>query len=478
MDDGRDLQLAWANKHLRLHAVGDHGYEWLPPDDPKAGEARRLQHLLSVGTDGRQKASNLLIAGDALDALRSLASLSDFRAELADGVRLVYIDPPFNTRQAFAQYADSLEHSAWLSMLRDRLAQVQPLLSPAASVWVHLDDAEVHRARCVLDEVFGREAFVSTIVWQKRTTRESRSAFSSNHDYIHVYAPCGPQEWKRSRNLLAKDRSAFRNRDGDPRGPWVDAPFTAPGYRANQQYPIVNPTGTTLYPPKGRSWYATEPVYRQLLADNRIWFPKGGAGHPRIKLFLHQLRGLVPFSLWSPEDAGTNDEAKRHLMSMFPDREAFATPKPEALLERIVHIGSDPGDLVVDFFAGSGTTAAVAHKMQRRWIAIERSPATIASFTLPRLQKVVGGEDPGGISESVAWHGGGAFDVLEVFPLLGRDPKAPPGKSLRDMIQDGDRAWASPIDRQVEPAFVNLAAREFSDEDSGRHQLAFDDEAS
>jgi adenine-specific DNA-methyltransferase len=252
------------------------------------------------------------------------------------------------------------------------------------------------------------------VVWQKRTTRESRSAFSSNHDYIHVYAPAGPQQWKRSRNLLPKDVGELRNRDGDPRGPWADAPFTAPGYRANQQYDIINPVGDVLRPPKGRSWYATKPVYDRLCEEDRIWFPRDGAGLPRVKMFPEHLRGLVPYSLWGPSEGGTNDEAKRHLMTMFPEQETFATPKPEALLERIIHIASDPGEVVLDFFAGSGTAAAVAHKMGRRWVAIERSVSTAADFTIPRLRRVVGGTDPGGVTTMTNWGGGGSFVVALV----------------------------------------------------------------
>jgi adenine-specific DNA-methyltransferase len=142
--------------------------------------------------------------------------------------------------------------------------------------------------------------------------------FSTNHDTILVYAPSGPRKWKTSWNLLVKDTARLLNRDNDPRGPWTDAPFTAPGYRRAQQYDIVTPTKHVLRPPRGRSWYATEPTYRDLLADGRIWFPKGGEGSPRLKLFAHQLRGLVPFTVWGSADTGTNDDAKRHLMSLFP----------------------------------------------------------------------------------------------------------------------------------------------------------------
>jgi len=401
------LELNWANKHLELRSDGLEGYRWASREESSAVPTADV--VARVGFEGPDE--GLVVVGDSLKALRWLPAYQGWCGE--EGVRLVYIDPPFNTGQAFAQYSDSLTHSVWLSMFRDRLMAVKPLLSPMASVWVHLDDAEQHRARCVLDEVFGPHAFVATVVWQKRTTRESRSAFSSNHDYIHVYAPAGPQRWKRHRNLLPKDADSLRNRDGDPRGPWADAPFTAPGYRRNQHYDIVNPAGDVLRPPKGRSWYATEPVYEKLVADNRIWFPRGGAGLPRLKMFPEHLRGLVPFSLWGPDEGGTNDEAKRHLMAMFPDEaDAFATPKPEQLLERIIHIASDPGELVLDYFAGSGTTAAVAHKMGRRWVAVERSPSTASTFTVPRMARVVAGRDSGGVTEKVGWEGGGSFSVV------------------------------------------------------------------
>lgn len=409
-------ELVWPNKEMLLIAAGEDQYEWVAHDaDPADRTPPVLRTVASVQdseADTVDGVSGHVIAGDALDALNAIGQADSI--QLAGGARLIYIDPPFNTGQSFAQYPDSLDRSMWFSMLRDRLVAARELLDPLGSVWVHLDDSEVHHARCIIDEVFGSDAFVATVIWQKRNTRESRSAFSTNHDYIHVYAPSGPRNWKLSRNALPRDDISATNRDNDPRGSWIDAPFTAPGYRSNQQYEITNPAGHPLRPPKGRSWYATEPVYRELVEDNRIWFPKDGAGLPRIKRFVEELLGLVPFSIWGSEDCGTNDDAKRHLMMMFPHLEAFATPKPEALLERIIHIATDPGDLVIDFFAGSGTTAAVAHKMSRRWVSIERSASTVAEYLVPRLHRVVLGADPGGITELTGWRGGGAFDVLEV----------------------------------------------------------------
>lgn len=408
-----DVELIWPNKNLALRASGHDGYEWMQPNDARLLEPLNVNPLTAGSLDA---GANILAVGDGLDVLEALASRTSV---LEGGVRLVYIDPPFNTQVNFRQYNDTMDRPMWLSMMRDRLAALRPLLAQDASIWVHLDDSEVHRARAVMDEVFGEGAFVASVVWQKKTTRDSRAAFSSNHDTILVYAPSGPKKWKTSRNLLAKDEAHLRNRDDDPRGPWADAPFTAPGFRKAQQYDIVTPTGLVLRPPRGRSWYATEQTYRDLLDDDRLWFPKGGDGSPRLKLFAHQLRGLVPFTVWGASDTGTNDEAKRHLLTMFPGVEVFDTPKPEALLERIIHIATNPGELVVDIFGGSGTTAAVAHKMRRRWLVAERNIQTVQDFLLPRIQHVVAGSDLGGISEATSWAGGGHFEVVNVLPRFG-----------------------------------------------------------
>ncbi|MEH6807162.1 MAG: site-specific DNA-methyltransferase [Rhodococcus erythropolis] len=407
------VELVWPNKDLPLRASGLTSYEWVQPTDRRLTKPLKTAAIYP-GDFGPQ--SNVLVVGDGFDALESLQRTQVFDV---DKVRLVYIDPPFNTGKSFNQYGDNLARPMWLSMLRDRLAALKPILHVDASIWVHLDDSEVHRARAVMDEVFGDRAFVASVVWQKRTTRDSRAAFSSNHDTILVYAPSGPRAWKTSRNLLNKDEALMQNRDDDPRGPWSDAPFTAPGFRKAQQYDIVTPSGSVLRPPRSRSWYATETTFKDLLADDRIWFPKGGSGSPRIKLFAHQLRGLVPFTVWGSADVGTNDAAKRHLQDLFPDVSVFDTPKPEELLERIIHIATNPGELVLDLFAGSGTTAATAHKMGRRWITVERNTQTVLDFTFPRLERVAAGTDKGGVTSEVGWTGGGDFDMMHVAPRFG-----------------------------------------------------------
>jgi adenine-specific DNA-methyltransferase len=432
-----DVQLIWPNKHLSLRASGSDSYEWVRPTD------RRLRQPLKLETAGSRTLSskaNVLAIGDGLDVVEALKAQTSIFIE---GIRLVYIDPPYNTNADVRQYSDTMERSMWLSMMRDRLMALRPILSENASVWVHLDDAEVHRARAVMDEIFGDAAFVASVVWQKKTSRDSRAAFSTNHDTILVYAPSGPKKWKTSRNLLSKDTAHLINRDDDPRGPWADAPFTAPGYRSAQQYEITTPTGRVLRPPRGRSWYATEPTYRSLIEDGRIWFPKDGDGSPRLKLFSHQLRGLVPFTVWGTSDTGTNDDAKRHLMALFPDQEVFDTPKPELLLERVIHIATNPGDLVVDLFGGSGTTAAVAHKMRRRWVTAERNLQTVVDFLLPRLQRVISGTDPGGITEMASWVGGGSFEVVNVLPRFGQLTGSDQFEAVQQRLFDGASRKAS-----------------------------------
>jgi len=417
--EGR-LELTWTNKPLRLLAHEDGSYEWAPPSDYRVAEVRLLHDAGAVGEvhppDERAK-DNLLIRGDALNALTSLIELPEFAREYVGKVKLAYLDPPFNTQQSFLHYDDALEHSVWLTMMRDRLVSIKTLLSPEGSVWVHCDDSERDYLKVMMDEVFGHENFVATIVWQKRTTRENRATFSQSQDYILVYAPAG-LGWKSSRNMLVHNAVGFANPDNDPRGPWTSVSLSAQGYRPNQMYKIVSPSGEAYTPPKGGCWKVIEAKYLELLADNRIYFPKGGAGRPRRKTFLSELEGLVPETLWLAEDVGTNDMAKREIMAMFPAEEAFATPKPEPLLQRIIHVGSNSDDIVLDCFLGSGTTAAVAQKMGRRWVGVERSVETVDTYAALRLTKVVEGQDQGGITETVGWEGGGGFRILDVAPSM------------------------------------------------------------
>lgn len=456
------LELTWTNKDQALLAHEDGSYEWLPPADYRVAEVRLLRDAVTVGDvhgDAARAKDNLLIRGDALHALTSLLGIPEFAREYAGKIKLVYIDPPFNTQQAFAQYDDALEHSVWLTMMRDRLEQVEKLLSDDGSVWVHCDDAEQHRLRCVMDEVFGRDKFVATFVWQKRTSRENRAAVGSAHDYIIVYSPPGPIGWRDVRNRLPRSGVAPSNPDNDPRGPWISVPFTAQGFRKNQMYDIQAPTGIVHRPPKGRCWAATEPEYKRLLEEKLIYFPRAGAGRPRVKQFDH--KGLVPMTWWDAAQVGDNEAAKKEILALFPDAEPFSTPKPERLMERIIHIASNPGDIVLDCFVGSGTTSAVAHKMGRRWVGVEWSRETLETFTSPRLEKVVRGEDPGGITKQVEWQGGGGFRVLDVASSMFAEDEGL--VMLADWAVGGELAEATAAqlgyDYEPDPPFVGRKGR-------------------
>lgn len=403
------LELTWTNKHQSLLARDDGSYEWLQPSDYRVAEVRLLNDVMTVGEVGRHRAAdNLLIRGDALHALTSLAKLPEFASEYLGKIKLAYLDPPFNTGQAFTHYDDALEHSVWLTMMRDRLAQIHNLLRDDGSLWVHLDDSEAPYCRTVLDELFGRESFVATIVWEKDQGRRSDTDISTVHDYIHVYAK-NHAEWKKIRRLLPRSEgqiSRYRNPDNDPRGPWLQgADSTAKSGSEKNRFEVQLPSGRKIRPPKGVYWRFSPDTFQKALAENRVYFGADGDRMPIIKRYLSEVQdGVVPRTWWPASEVGSNMSAKRdHLRKMFPDVEPFGTPKPEPLLRRILQIASDPGDIVLDCFVGSGTTAAVAQKMGRRWVAIERELATVETFTLPRLQKVVAGEDLGGITTVAAF---------------------------------------------------------------------------
>lgn len=379
--------LTWLTRDEDLKRAGTVPYRLLEAD---AG----LSH-------GDPAAGNMLIQGDNLDALKALLPYYKGR------VKCIYIDPPYNTRSAFEHYDDNLEHTQWLAMIYPRLELLRDLLAEDGSIWVSIDDNEGHYLKVIMDEVFGRRNFIAEVIWQKRTSRENRAAIGSAHDIVLVYSKRTAVEWKTVRNTLSPNMNGFSNPDGDPRGPWRSIPFSAQGFRPNQMYNITSPDGTVHEPPRGRCWGATEEVFRRYEAEDRVYFPKGGAGKPRIKQFLGEEAGLVPMSLWLGEEVGTNEESKKEILAIFDHDTPFGTPKPERLIERIVRIASNPGDLVLDSFLGSGTTAAVAHKMGRRWIGVEMGEHAV-THCVPRVKKVVAGEQ-GGVSEAVGWQGGGGF---------------------------------------------------------------------
>lgn len=360
---------------------------------------------------------NLLIQGDNLLALKAL------EGKYAGKVKCVFIDPPYNTGSAFTHYDDGVEHSMWLTLIRDRLEIIRTLLAEDGSLWITIDDNEAHYLKVVCDEVFGRANFVANMIWEKRTSRENRRVFSFNHDHLLVYAKI-KGEFEKVRNPLELNDEVlarYKNPDNDPRGLWqsVSANAQAGHATASQFYSLTLPSGRELEPPKGRCWLYTKERMQQEMAAGNIWFGANGDNAPRLKKFLrdNEDKGLTPETIWSADDVGTNDDAKKGLLQLLPSVPVFDNPKPEGLIERVVHIATNPGDLVLDSFAGSGTTGAVAHKMGRRWIMVELGEHC-HTHIVPRLKKVIDGQDPGGITKAVGWQGGGGFRYYRLAPSL------------------------------------------------------------
>lgn len=363
--------------------------------------------------DAAPDTENMLIHGDNLLALKALES------KYAGQVKCIYIDPPYNTGSAFEHYDDNLEHSQWLSLMRPRLEILWNLLSDDGSIWISIDDDEQAYMKVLCDELFGRQKFIASIIWQKRTSPDMRSIISDGHDYILVYAK-DRDTFKETRNripLTEEQATNYKNPDNDPRGVWVSTDFTAQGWRPNQMYTITTPSGKVVSPPEGRCWRHLEDVYKQLLADGRLWFGADGSGVPRKKVYLSESEGIAPWTWWTNKEVGHNQEAKKENNILFGSSNAFDTPKPERLIQRIIHIASNEGDLVLDSFLGSGTTAAVAHKMGRRYIGIEMGEHAY-THCKKRLDMVVSGEDKGGISKAVKWENGGGYRFYELAPTL------------------------------------------------------------
>jgi adenine-specific DNA-methyltransferase len=400
------LELTWIGKDIR------------PRLEPRIllEDPARSHHAPHRVTD-RDLFDNRLVFGDNLLALKALEQ------EFAGKVKCVFIDPPYNTGSAFTHYDDGLEHSIWLGLMRDRLEILRRLLADDGSLWITIDDNEAHYLKVLCDEVFGRGNFVANMIWEKRTSRENRRVFSFNHDHLLVYAKT-KGEFERVRNPLGLNDevlSRYKNPDNDARGPWqsVSANAQAGHATATQFYSLTLPSGRKLEPPKGRCWLYTLERMQQEIAAGNIWFGADGDNTPRVKKFLrdNEDKGLTPETIWTARDVGTNDDAKKGLLQLLPDVPVFDNPKPEGLIERVIHIATNPGDLVLDSFAGSGTTGAVAHKMSRRWIMVELGEHC-HTHIIPRLKKVIDGADPGGVTAATGWQGGGGFRYYRVAPSL------------------------------------------------------------
>ena len=507
------LELTWYNKDMALipTEAGQYGYTWVHPSDPRYCETHALvfddyvcgkqtpksdSFTYSERADLKPQSDNLLILGESGDVLEALTRVPELAAKYNGNVKLVYIDPPFNTAQTFASYEDNLEHSIWLTMMRDRLLHLKRLLSDDGSIWVHLDDVEVHRMRLLLDEIFGAQNFVAEVIWQKAySPRNDAAAFSTDQDYILVYSKQPGWQVNRLERLASRD-ALYTSADGAPRV-WVSGDPAAPGAATHQGmvYAIQNPiTGELIYPAKGRCWGRHQdamqstleewgiPYRREIIDDDSrralvtgttldelrkdvpallvdmpleesapivearyaqgtwpdLYFTKNGRGGLKRKRYLSEIStSRAPQTLWMHEEVGHNRSAKAEIKALFPGENPFSTPKPERLLERVIYIGTNPGDIVLDCFAGSGTTAAVAQKMGRRWVTCELLETTFNQYTRPRLEKVVHDEDAGGITrtkgERIAADGvelpdGVTLDDAAKFTavlnkLIGKDPE-------------------------------------------------------
>lgn len=358
---------------------------------------------------------NRLIFGDNLLALKAL------EGEFAGKVKCVFIDPPYNTGSAFAQYDDGVEHSLWLSLMRDRLELLHRLLSPDGSLWMTLDDNEVHYAKVLCDEIFGRFNFVANVVWQKKYTIANDAKWmSDNHDHVLVFAK-NKDTWRplplpRTAEMDAR----YKNPDGHPKGPWKATPLHAKSGSATAgRFSFTFKNGVTWSPPPGTFPRFSVETLRRLDEGNEIWFGKDGRASPSRKTFLSELQveGTPSPTVWLNDEVGNNHEAREEVKA-FNAQEPFATPKPERLLQRVLTLATRPGDWVLDSFAGSGTTGAVSHKMGRRWIMVEVVPGTCDAHILPRLRKVIDGEDKGGVTEATGWKGGGGFRYYRLAPSL------------------------------------------------------------
>jgi len=387
--------LTWQTRGRGIQAAADAPYRLL----------EAAPELDGGGDDDRSE--NLLIQGDNLHALKALLPYH------AGRVKCVVIDPPYNTRQDFAHYDDNLEHARWLEMMHPRLELLRELLAEDGSIWAIIDDDEGHYLKVMMDEIFGRKNFVANVVWQKKHTRANDARLlSDNHDHLLVYAK-SKTDWKINRlPRTQRQDKRFSNPDNDPRGPWSSGPLQVKTPSANYIYAIENPAGQKFLPPQGASWQFSKERYDEFVADGRIWFGKNGTNVPRVKRFLSEVRaGIVPVTVWPHAEVGHTQDAKNEARR-FNAGDVFATPKPEKLLQRVLQLATREGDWVLDSFLGSGTTAAVAHKMRRRWIGIEMGEHAV-THCAPRLQAVIAGEQ-GGISKAVDWQGGGGFGFYKL----------------------------------------------------------------
>lgn len=404
------LELTWPGKEDRFNPEPR-----ILLEDKKKSYSRSAEQTDLLDSAVKPTFDNMLIHGDNLLALKALEQ------DYSGKIKCIYIDPPYNTGNAFEHYDDGLEHSIWLSLMRDRLEILKRLLSnDGGSIWISIDADESHYLKVLCDEIFGRQCFVDEVIWQRAFAPVNlKKTLSRSHDTILVYCKnsIGFELNKLPRS--AETNSRYKNPDNDPRGPWTSGDLSVGPAIEKNIYEITTPSGRKCLPPKGYSWRVSKEKLQEMITEKKIYFGPTGENAPRIKRFLVDVKdGVVSTTLWTRNECGDNQEAKREIKALFSDeKNPFDTPKPERLIQRILTLASNPGDLVLDSFLGSGTTAAVAQKMGRCWIGVEMEE-TAYSYCLPRLKKVIDGEDQGGITKAVNWQGGGSFKFYELASSL------------------------------------------------------------
>lgn len=416
------VTLNWAEKNMVLLGMNEDKqplwgtYDQIPcpnfSEQFSYGQIKESEDCLS---------DNFFVKGDNLYALKKLQQ--NFKGR----IKCIYIDPPFNTGKTFDHYADGLPNNIWLSMMKIRLELMRELLSEDGAIMVHIDDDEMPYLKILMDEIFlgqGKNCgnrnntgnHVATIVWQKKFAPQNDAKFFSDvHDFILIYA----KNIRRFNiNLLERSdeqNSRYINKDNDPRGPWTSSDLTVKTPNPEWIYPITLPSGRIVTPSKSRSWGFSKDRFEELVSDNRIWFGDNGNAMPRLKRFLTDVKkGVVPKTIWLREEVGDNSEGKKEIKKFVNiDNNVFTTPKPERLLKRIIEISTNEGDWVLDAFLGSGTTCAVAHKLNRKWIGLENG-SQLDEICVPRLKQVIDSEDDGGITKALNWQGGGGFRYFDM----------------------------------------------------------------
>lgn len=410
---------------------------------------RTLERQYTFAPSG-QDDGNMIIHGDNLEALKAL--LPQYQGR----IRLIYIDPPYNTGNEGWVYNDNVNdprirrwlgqvvgkegedlsrHDKWLCMMYPRLRLLQKLLAEDGAIFISIDGNEYTNLKFICDEVFGQNHYVDTIVWQKRTSPDARKKLSSGHEYVLVYSKSNDLD--DSFNLLpleGKDAEAYTNPDDDPRGPWISSPFTAPGYRPNQMYTIVTPTGKEILPPKGRCWCNVEEVYKRLLEEGRMWFGADGNGVPRRKTYLLEREGRGTWTWWTNAEVGYTQIATQEV-SQILGKAVFDYPKPTKLIQRIIRLASEPDSVILDSFAGSGTTAHAVLNMNqadgghRKFILVEMGDYA-DSITAERVRRVINGYGEG---KSAVPGTGGSFSYYELGVPLFVDGFLNPEVSIDDI---------------------------------------------